>query len=79
MLLRTTRRLSQFSRTAALEGNLARREASSKLADVTEPPKLSRADAIEGRLARREAAALCPVPLTVLGHTGPSEFCATSI
>ena len=58
MLLRTTRRLSQFSRTAALEGNLARREASSKLADVTEPPKLSRADAIEGRLARREAAAL---------------------
>ena len=58
MLLRTTRRLSQFSRTAALEGNLARREASSKLADTPEPPKLSRADAIEGRLARREAAAL---------------------
>ena len=59
MLLRTTRRLStSFSRTQALEGNLARREASSKLADTTEPPKLSRADAIEGRLARREAAAL---------------------
>ena len=58
MLLRTTRRLSTFSRTAALEGNLARREASSKLADTTEPPKLSRSDAIEGRLARREAAAL---------------------
>ena len=57
MLLRTTRRLSTFSRTA-LEGNLARREASSKLADTPEPPKLSRADAIEGRLARREAAAL---------------------
>ena len=59
MLLRTTRRLSsQFSRTAALEGKLARREASAAIQGAREAPKLSRADAIEGRLARREAAAL---------------------
>ena len=58
MLLRTTRRLSQFSRTAALEGGLARREASAAIQGAQEAPKLSRADAIEGRQARREAAAL---------------------
>ena len=59
MLLRTTRRLSsQFSRTAALEGKLARREASAAIQGKEDAPKLSRADAIEGRLARREAAAL---------------------
>ena len=59
MLLRgTTRRLSQFSRTAALEGGLARREASAAIQGAQEAPKLSRSDAIEGRLARREAAAL---------------------
>ena len=51
MLLRTTRRLSQFSRTAALEGGLARREASAAIQGAQEAPKLSRADAIEGRLA----------------------------
>ena len=79
MLLRTTRRLSTFSRTAALEGNLARREASSKLADTTEPPKLSRSDAIEGRLARREAAALlqgAAEPFTAADSA--SEMCAES-
>ena len=59
MLLRTTRRLStSFSRTAALEGKLARREASAAIQGKEDAPKLSRADAIEGRLARREAAAL---------------------
>ena len=59
MLLRTTRRLSsQFSRTQALEGKLARREASAAIQGKEDAPKLSRADAIEGRLARREAAAL---------------------
>ena len=59
MLLRTTRRLStQFSRTAALESKLARREASAAIQGAQEAPKLSRADAIEGRQARREAAAL---------------------
>ena len=57
MLLRTTRRLSSFSRTAALEGKLARREASAAIQGKEDAPKLSRADAIEGRLARREAAA----------------------
>ena len=54
MLLRTTRRLSQFSRTAALEGGLARREASAAIQGKEDAPKLSRADAIEGRLARRD-------------------------
>ena len=58
MLLRTTRRLSSLSRTAALEGKLARREASAAIQGKEDAPKLSRADAIEGRLARREAAAL---------------------
>ena len=58
MLLRTTRRVSSFSRTAALEGKLARREASAAIQGKEDAPKLSRADAIEGRLARREAAAL---------------------
>ena len=59
MLLRTTRRLStSFSRTTALEGKLARREASAAIQGKEDAPKLSRADAIEGRLARREAAAL---------------------
>ena len=58
MLLRTTRRLSSFSRTAALEGKLARREASAAIQGKEDAPKLSRADAIEGRLARSEAAAL---------------------
>ena len=58
MLLRTTRRLSTFSRTTALEGKLARREASAAIQGKEDAPKLSRADAIEGRLARREAAAL---------------------
>ena len=59
MLLRTTRRLSsQFSRTTALEGKLARREASAAIQGKEDAPKLSRADAIEGRLARREAADL---------------------
>ena len=50
MLLRTTRRLSSFSRTAALEGKLARREASAAIQGKEDAPKLSRADAIEGRL-----------------------------
>ena len=54
MLLRTTRRLSSFSRTAALEGKLARREASAAIQGKEDAPKLSRADAIEGRLARRD-------------------------
>ena len=65
MLLRTTRRLSQFSRTAALEGGLARREASAAIQGAQEAPKLSRADAIEGRLARREE--LIVVDLTGTG------------
>ena len=59
MLLRTTRGLAtKFSRTAALEGNLARREASAKLVDTKDDLRFTRADAIEGRLARREASAL---------------------
>ena len=60
MLLRTTRRLSsQFSRTQALEGKLARREASAAIQGKEDAPKLSRADAIEGRLARRDDGHRC--------------------